>query len=272
MNTLLSWPDDPFALVPKPAFAPTARRALEFAGGEVELCWMPERAQRSGKPGAGRPPFLASPADRILREETVLERGAIAITPNKFPFSDRHLVLWQKRPIREAERELLDAVVSLAEKVEGTAIVNSIGAAASIPRAHAHVLGERLGFLPRFERATVGSTFGLEPGGARLSRLSGLPIECLAIDGPFADRIALTHGLLQVRMTTAFNLIGEGETLYLIPRSATEIPAPHFPQALGAAEIWGRWCFHDQQAFENATAESLTQAFQIAGYAPGAAG
>ena len=32
--------------------------------------------------------------------------------------------------------------------------------------------------------------------------------------------------------------------------TATETPAPHFPQALGSAEVWGRWCHQDREAFE----------------------
>jgi hypothetical protein len=44
-----------------------------------------------------------------------------------------------------------------------------------------------------------------------------------------------------------------------------EIPKPYFPQALGGAELWGRWCFDDRNALENSTARDLEQAVRLSG-------
>ena len=52
------------------------------------------------------------------------------------------------------------------------------------------------------------------------------------------------------------------------PRSAIETPTPHFPAALGASELWGRWCYSDRADFERATAAELERALALAGCAP----
>jgi hypothetical protein len=50
-----------------------------------------------------------------------------------------------------------------------------------------------------------------------------------------------------------------------MPRSPIEIPAPHFPHALGAAELWGRWCYADEAAFRDARVEDLVAALRVGG-------
>lgn len=62
----------------------------------------------------------------------------------------------------------------------------------------------------------------------------------------------------------AFNLVDDGTTTWLLPR-ALETPTPHFPQALGAAELWGRWCYDDEGAFRAATGSDLAAALAAAG-------
>ena len=67
-------------------------------------------------------------------------------------------------------------------------------------------------------------------------------------------------------MTAAVNLVAmRGET-FVYPRSS-ETPAPHFPYPLGAAEIWGRWCYVEERAFAAATSPDLEQALIASGCA-----
>ena len=65
-------------------------------------------------------------------------------------------------------------------------------------------------------------------------------------------------------MTSAWNVIVQDGAAWLYPRRA-ETPAPHFPYALGAAEVWGRWCYLDREPFDAATGAALERALALAG-------
>ncbi len=141
-------PDDPFALAATTAaFEPAAERELELHGSRVELCWIPGRRERSGRAHAERPPFPACRAERILAEESVWCGDDLALTPNLHPFAARHMLLWSRTPRREPDAAFLRHGFELAERCKGTLLVNSIGAAASIPWLHGHLLGERIDYL-----------------------------------------------------------------------------------------------------------------------------
>lgn len=262
-----AFPTDPFALVPPANFAPTKRRMLQVGPAEAELLWMPERATRGGVPGTARPAFRPSPVERICREESVWEGSGpsgsrFVLTPNKFPFASRHAVVWHTEPVREADHAMLSLAFTAADDLQVTAVTNAIGAAASIARAHFHLLGETKTWLDGFGGEPWEDPSLDRRDGVTVERLLGFPGLCLRLRGGAEDRATAVARLLEIRTTTAFNLIGMPGISYLLPRAPIEIPAPWFPQALGAAELWGRWCFHDEDAYENATSDSLMRAFE----------
>jgi hypothetical protein len=152
--------------------------------------------------------------------------------------------------------------------VSGTCIVNSLGAAASITRSHLHLLGDRLPFLGALPRGpVVPDAVGLAGDllDCRLWQLqSPVPVVAVGVEGPAADRARIVHRLLECRTTSPFNLVGTDGIAWLFLR-LLEIPTPHFPRALGGAELWGRWCFEDPRDMELATAAGLEQAVRLAG-------
>lgn len=261
-------PADPFGLVTTRGVEPAARRVLSLLGAEVELLWLPQRATRPGIPTRGQPPFRAATAERILAEETLWRGHGCALTPNRFPFASRQLVLWAEAPVRELTPAMLALALQLEVATGGTLLLNTIGAAASIPRAHVHLVAERLPFLAGLATEPYALP-GLEPAGAiELVRLAApYPALALGLRGPPADRARAAARLLELRATPAVNLVSSAGTTWIVPRSGIEIPAPHFPHALGAAELWGRWCYADRGAFERAGAGDLLAAIALGGLA-----
>lgn len=263
MTTL---PTDPFALGDrKPAFEPAEQRTLELHGGQVELFFLPQRGGRSGRADAARPSFPPCRAERILAEESVWASDELALTPNLHPFAERHLLLWSRSPRREPDAAFLATGFELADRCGGALLVNSIGAAASIPWLHAHLLGERRGYLGGLPTLPVDAG-GSDPD-VEIQRVGApFPAHMLALRGSI-DRLAGAVGdLLRRRTTPAFSLVYENGRAFVMPRGI-ETPAPHFPQALGSAELWGRWCFEDEDAFRSATPGSLDAALGAAGRA-----
>lgn len=258
-------PDDPFALVPPGSFAPAARRALPLCGGTAELCWLPERRARTGRPEPERTPFAPSVAERIVAEEAVWRGDGLVLTPNRHPFAARHLLLWSAAPRREPDRGFLETGFELARRARGALLANSIGAAASIAWCHAHIVGERMPFL---------DSLALEP--CTLDEVRGRDVECFRASAPFpsllvalrgdpAARAAAAERLLVTRTSAAYGLVEQAGTTWIHPRRA-EFPGPDFPQALGAAELWGRWCYDQEDAFAAATPVMLERALGTAGY------
>ena len=262
---MTSLPSDPFALVAHSGFAPARRRHVPLLGTSVELCWLPERRDRQGKPTPDRPPFGTDAAARIDADESRWSGAHLALTPNRHPFAERHLLLWSTRPAREPDRAFLEAGFELAAATGGALLVNSIGAAASLTRAHAHLIAETQPFLP---------SIALEPH--ELAALEGHPVAVdraspafpavlIALRGTVTARAAATERLLLLRTCAAFGLVAQQDTTWVFPRSR-EVPAPHFPQPLGSAELWGRWCFDEEAAWQAATADDLVRALALAGY------
>ena len=255
------------ALAAATAYAPEARRTLAAFGAPAELVLLPDRARRSGVPGPGRPAFRQSPAARILRDETLWRGDGLAVTPNKFPFARDQYLLWDERSTREHGSTLLRALFGWVERLRGTGFVNSIGAAASIPRAHGHVTSERLPFLQGLTELPCTADFLPEVSGVQWFRKQ-LPFWLLGARGAPEPRADAVIALQESRATAAFNLVVQDGTTWMFPRGV-EIPAPHFPWALGAAEIWGRWVYTTREAFERAQGSDLEQALTLAGMAAG---
>lgn len=250
-------------LATTPAFTPTARRELLVFGAPAELVLLPERAHRSGVPGPGRPAFRNSPAFRILCSESLWQQDDLSVTPNKFPFAREQGLLWDTRSTREHGQLLLRTLFAWVERLRGTGFVNSIGAAASIPRAHAHVTSEQLPFLQALPELPCSGDFLPVVTGVQWIRKQ-LPFWLLGARGAPAPRAEAVFALQENRATAAFNLVVHDGTTWVFPRAA-EIPAPHFPWALGAAEVWGRWCYVEREPFERARSSDLEQALTIAG-------
>jgi hypothetical protein len=267
-----SIPDDPFSLLPSQPLNVTARAELQLFGAGAELICLPDRAARSGVPGT-RPAFQPNRADEIIRREAVWEAPGVALTPNRFPFADRHAVLWCTERRWHPSLAMLEVGFAIEDATAGTTIVNSVGAAASIARSHIHLIGERLPYLSQLRKADLeADVVGLRKtdlDGCQLERLaSPFPVLAVGVRGPHANRARVVHRLLECRTTPAFNLIGSEGTAWLVPRSEVEVPAPHFPQALGGAEFWGRWCFDDRDTLEKSTAQALEQAVRLTGVSP----
>lgn len=243
---------------------PAATRQLPLFGTTVELVWLPERARRPSRPSQRRAAFQASPAERILANETMWRGGGFAVTPNRYPFAGEQVLLWSEAPTREPSADFLALLFEWAEATDCRGLVNSIGAAASIPRAHAHLTSESQPFLGALEEQPLAA--GWLPAVAGVSYWQkDVPICVLGVRGNPQARARAVHRLQLCRLTAACNLVVDGDTTWIYPRSPHEVPAPHFPYALGAAEIWGRWCFIDEESFARSTTDDLVMALQVAG-------
>lgn len=260
-----STPDDPFALAATPAFAPTATRSGSVVGLPVELIWLPERRARRGRPRLDRPPFPPSFAERIIADEAVWEGQGLVLTPNRHPFADRQVLLWTKEPRREPDARLLECGFELAAGCDGALLINCIGAAASIPWCHAHLIGTRSTFLAALPLAPLELPLA-GPGVEVLRAVAPFPAALVALRGPIGARAAAAERLIRLRSCAAFNLVDSDATTWLFPRTR-ETPAPFFPQALGSSELFGRWCYDEEEPFARATPADLEAALALAGCA-----
>lgn len=199
----------------------------------------------------------------IVEAEATWRDGGLALTGNKFPFARAQTVLWSERPLREPDEDFLDRALSWVDTQGGTLLVNSIGAAASIARAHAHHTDESLPFLAQLRERPIASDWLPRVDGASCWT-KDVPFCLLGVRGPASARKRAVAALQTRRLTAAVNLVSTPGETWVFPR-AVETPAPFFPYALGAAEAWGRWCFVDEAAFLAATASDLEQALRLAG-------
>lgn len=252
----------PIDATPDP-FVPTARREARVHGARVELVFVPERRSRQGRATAGRPAFAASAARRITRDEVLWRADDLVLTPNRFPFAAGHRLLWPALPVREPDAAFWREVFLWVERSHGAALVNNVGAAATIGRAHAHLVAERLPFLAALpERALPADWLDVPPGVQLLAK--DVPFCLLGVRGDAGGRAAAMLSLAEARLTAAWNVVVQADTAWVYPRSL-ETPAPHFPQALGAAELWGRWCYVDEAPFAAASSGDLERALAVAG-------
>lgn len=239
-----------------------ATRRIGLFGGEIELQWLPERARRRAAPAA----LHVDHAPRILAEEALWRSadGRAVLTPNRYPFAKQALILWSTAPQREADSHLIGLAHDLAEPHGGSVLMNTLGAAATQPRAHLHLVGERLPFLASLATTKCTRPLPGDLGAVDVIELAApFPGSVLGVRGERAARVQAAARLLQLRVAMAANLIADGTTTWIALR-AQETPAPHFPYPLGCAELWGRCCFEDEAAFRAATPEALMAAFTAA--------
>jgi hypothetical protein len=265
-------PDDPFALVEQPPFELAGRSQRDVFGAPVEVLSIPRRAGRQGIPGAGRPTFQHNRADQIIAAEAVWRAPGMALTGNRFPFCEQQALLWSTERRREPTLEMLEVSFRMEDAVAGTSIVNSIGASGSVTRSHIHLTGGTSAFLAALPKSELDpAAVHLTPDqlrGCELLRLAPpFPVIAVGVRGPAAARALAFHHLLECRTPQAFNLISCDQIAWLFPRSSQEVPAPFFPQALGGAELAGRWCCHDRAVFARLSTADMEDAIRLAGIA-----
>ncbi len=245
-----------------PPWSASRRREVEVYGVTVELVLLPERAGRPGRAGDDRPVFLPSPAQRIVTEEALWADAQLGLTPNRYPFAERQLILWSLTERREPDAYFLATMFHWCDEHGLSGLVNSIGAAASIPRAHAHLTPEQGGFLTAVPHRRLEADW--LPGADGVEFLQAdVPFCAIGVRGPAAARADAMVSLQEIRMTPAYSLVSHPQVTWHVPRTHWETPTPHFPHALGAAELWGRWCYSDASAFAEATARKLEQALVL---------
>lgn len=260
----MSVPNEPHPdLVP---FAPAARRTASVFGAAVELVFVPERKARHGRASSARPAFVRSLAPRIVRDEAIWRGDGLVLTPNRYPFAQAHRILWPAGAVREPDRAFWRAVFDWVARSGGSALVNNVGAAATIGRAHAHLVPESQPFLGALrERAVAADLVDLPPQVSLVAK--DVPFCVLGVRGDVDGRAAAMIALHEARLTAAWNVVATNDTAWIVPRSA-EIPAPHYPYALGACELWGRWCYMDEAPFTAANGADLERALVASGTAP----
>ncbi len=243
-----------------------AAREVVVFGAPATVVLLPLRSQRADRPGSQRPAFAPGRADRIVAEEALWRGDGLAATPNRFPFLRDQRILWPTRPAREPDRALWLAAHEWVAAANGTGLLNSIGGAASIARAHVHLSPERLSFLAALPlRPVAAGKLGVAAG-VEL-RAADLPFCLLALRGPAPARSDALLQLAEERFTAAWNVVIDPEVSWVYPRSL-ETPAPDFPHALGAAELAGRWCHATEATFAAATGAMMERALVNAGMPP----
>lgn len=236
-------------------------RALSAFGLPIDAVWIPERARRGGLPTADRPSFAAHKGERIRAREMLVQDEDVIITPNKFRFFERHLCVWPRSSrTREHPPELLARGFELAGAIGGSALANVIGSSASIQLAHLHLVdsaSEALATLPMETVHELRASTVLAPD-------PEFPLWVVAVDAADVnERAAVVRDLLDARTTAAVNVLGQGQRVWLFPRRL-EVPAPWFPYALGAAELWGRFVFQTRESLEAVTEADLERALEAA--------
>lgn len=256
----------PVPTEPHPALVPFAeanRRTVTVHGALVELVLVPQRKERQGRATADRPAFARSPAARITRDEVLWQADGLVLTPNRYPFAAHQRILWPEATAREPDSTFWHAVFDWVARCGGAALVNNVGAAATIGRAHAHLVPEQLPFLAALPERPLAIDLIDPPRGVTLLA-KDVPFCLLGVRGDADGCAAAMVQLAEARLTAAWNVVVQAGSAWVYPR-AVETPAPHFPYALGAAELWGRWCYMDEAPFAAASGQDLERALAQAG-------
>lgn len=237
-------------------------KSLRLFGSTAQAWLLPERAQRAHQAAAPRPALAPCRAAEILAHETIWSSDNLAATPNRFPFLREQMILWPKSTLREPDLELWRVAHAWVAATNGVGLVNSIGAAATIARAHMHLSPERGAFLRGLALREAAVQLDLPQGTAALQ--AQVPFQLLAIQGEPPDRAMAMWRLSEQRLVPACTIVIEPEHTWLMPRR-TETPGGAFPHAIGAAELWGRWCFVDQPSWQVAEGDGLERELTAAG-------
>ena len=169
------------------AYAPAAVRRLCVFGAPVEAVLVPARRRRLDAANVARPAFARSRAAGIVAAESIWRGDGMALTPNAFPFAHGQRLLWPLAPLREPDAALWQAAFAWADAAGGAALVNNVGAASSIGRAHAHLCAERLPFLGALpERPCAADLIDVPAGAALVSSA------VVATTAPSRPRISIT--------------------------------------------------------------------------------
>lgn len=256
-------------------------RVLELFGRSFELCLIPDRAARKGVPSDTRPSFGSHPGFRIRREEAFWTGKGLVATPNRYPFFGPSFLLWPESGTpREVTRDFLQTVFEVQRELDAVVVCNTIGAAASIPLAHAHVL---LGPRPMLDPGGPGSDregtecWPLRPldfdasvdvcESVRIQTTdlhASWPLFAAVVEAPcVSTRADWVRALLDTRSRAAVTILATTERVFLIPRRR-EGGAPAFPFAIGGGELSGRFIFADRSSYENASASGLERALRDA--------
>ena len=244
------------------AYQPAAERTLSVFGQTAQLALIPGRQARSGYVREDRPALQRSPVDRILREETYWQTESLALTANKFPFAKNQRILWMAQPAREPDAIFWHAALAWVRASNGTALLNNVGAAATIARAHAHLIDEQLAFLRGLPERPLMTDLIDVPNGVTLIA-KDVPFCVVGVRGNVAAQAEALMLLGDARLTATWNVILMPDTAWIVPRRQ-QTPRPFFDQAVGAAEFWGRWCYVEQAAFDRAASRDLEQALLLA--------
>lgn len=247
------------SLVP---FEPTAERTLSLFGRTVHLALVPGRKGRSGHVRDGRPALQRSPANRILSEEAYWRSETLAVTSNKFPFAKNQRILWMANPAREPDRTFWQTALHWVNQSDGTALLNNVGAAATIPRAHAHLVDEKMPFLGELTERSLQTDLIDVPDGCELV-CKDVPFCMIGVRGDLEGKADALMRLADARLTASWNVIIMKDATWIVPRGK-QTPVPFFDQAIGSAEFWGRWCYVEEEQFAAATSADLEQALEIA--------
>lgn len=243
-------------------FEPTALRTCKLFGQTVELALIPGRRARFGHLDKDRPALQRNKAEQILCEETYWRTETLAVTPNKFPFAKNQQILWMAHPAREPDRTFWLTARNWVDCSNGTALLNNIGAAATIPRAHAHLIDERMPFLADLPERPLATDLITVPPGCELI-CKDVPFCIIGIRGDIAGTAESLIRLADARLTSTWNVVITKDATWIVPR-AKQTPTPFFNQAVGAAEFWGRWCYIDEEPFAAASEADLEQALVMA--------
>ncbi len=250
-------PDLPPTNAPNlPPLPIAARRTVTLFGAPAELVLLPQRANRRDTPGAARPPFAPCRARTIVADEAIWQADGLAATPNRFPFLREQLLLWPTEPMRDPSLRLWQVAHAWVERTGGVGLLNNIGSAASIARAHVHLGMEQGTFLAALRRRRWEGALDL-PAGVTATA-ADVPFCLLALEGTPERRAEAVWQLAEQRLTPAWNVVVEPQTTWVMPRSAER--AAGFAAAVGAAEVWGRWCFTDEVEWRAASPEGLAGA------------
>ncbi len=244
------------------------RRVISACGTEISLLLTPWRAAR--RPGGGTPPPAGPDVGaRVIRTEALWEGAGAVLTPNRYPFTEDHLLLWEKEPVREPRRGFLELLLGLCrEREDILAFVNSLGAAATVSRAHAQLA--RTGEPPPLSKARVHT---ISRNGMELAFPPGegpWPAFFVRLRGETAPAAEALDRLLRLRLCASFNLVFQGDAAWIFFRRR-EIAPGAYTLPIGALELSGIFLFEEESSFLAMTPEGIESALREAAFPPGPA-